>query len=182
AMQLIGFALVVAGTAVLAGEGKAKNRLGGAALGLGILAAALFGVSHVAAKYIYLIHPFGSGLVWRGLGGAAAALFLFLIPVNRRRIIAELTDKEVKTEGLFLLGQAFGGAGFLLINYALSLGSATLVNALSGVQYAFLFLATIALSRLAPKIVQEPFSKHEIVMKGLGILGVMVGLATIFFA
>lgn len=178
--QLAGFALVVLGTAVLAEEGNVKHRLAAHAIVLGLLAAALFGVSHVAAKYLYTIHPFASGLVWRGIASIAAAFFLFLIPVNRRRIVAEVSDKEVKTEGVFLLGQGFAGAGFLLFNYALSLGSATLVNALSGVQYAFLFLATIALSRLAPKVAKEPLGRRELAMKSVGIALVAAGLAALF--
>jgi drug/metabolite transporter (DMT)-like permease len=178
--QLVGFALVVVGIAVLAEEGNAKHRLGGRAVALGLLAAVLFAASHVAAKYLYTIHPFASGLMWRGIASIAAALLLFLIPANRRRIIAELTDNEVKTEGVFLLGQGFAGAGFLLFNYALSLGPVTLVNALSGVQYAFLFLATIALSHLAPKVVKEPLAPRELRLKGIGIAVVAIGLAVIF--
>lgn len=180
AAQLVGFALVVLGTAILAEEGNAKHRLATHAIVLGLLAAVLFGVSHVAAKYLYTVHPFASGLVWRGIASITAAFFLFLIPVNRRRIVAEVTDKEVRTEGVFLLGQGFAGAGFLLFNYALSLGSATLVNALAGVQYAFLFLATIVLSRLAPKVVKEPLARRELVMKSVGIVLVAAGLATLF--
>ncbi|MFH0806372.1 MAG: DMT family transporter [Candidatus Brennerbacteria bacterium] len=179
-IQLVGFALVVIGTAVLAEEGNIEHRLGGHAVMLGVLAAVLFAVSHVAVKYVYLIHPFGSGLVWRGLGGAAAALFLFLIPVNRRRILAEIGDKEVKTEGIVILGQGFAATGFLLFNYALSLGPVSLVNALSGVQYAFLFLATIVLSRVAPNVMKEPLPLHEIWMKSIGIAVVAIGLVAIF--
>lgn len=178
--QLVGFALVVIGTGILAEEGDAKNRLGSRVIMLGLLAAFLFAASHVAVKYVYLIHPFGSGLVWRGFGGVAAALLLFLIPVNRRRIIAEIKNPEVETGAVFFLGQGFAATGFLLFNYALSLGPVSLVNALSGVQYAFLFLATIILSRVAPNIAKEPHTHHELKLKGAGIAVVAVGLAVIF--
>lgn len=177
--QLIGFALVVIGTAILAEEGK-RGRLAPSVLTLGLLAAALFAASHVAAKYLYTIHPFGSGLVWRGLAGVAAALVLFFIPINRRRIIGEIKDPAVETGGIFFLGQTFAAGGFLLLNYAFSLGSVTLVNALSGVQYIFLFLATLILSRLAPQVVKEPHTPREITMKGIGIAVVALGLAALF--
>lgn len=178
--QLIGFAIVVLGTGVLAEEGNAARRLGTRTIALGLLAAALFAASHVAIKYVYLVHPFASGLVWRGFGGLLAAFLLFLVPVNRRRIVAELTNKEVKAEGVFLLGQGFAGAGFLLLNYAFSLGPVSLVNAVSGVQYAFLFLATIVLSHLAPGVVKEPLTRRELTLKGFGIALVAAGLAVIF--
>lgn len=180
--QLAGFALVIAGTALLAEEGNAARRLEFRAIALGFFAAALFAASHVAAKYVYLVHPFASGLVWRGFGGFLAALVIFLIPTNRRRIVAELTDREVKTEGVVLLSQGFSGAGFLLFNYALSLGPVTLVNALSGVQYVFLFLATVVLSRLAPGIVRESRSRRELTFKSIGIAMVALGIAIIFIA
>jgi len=179
-VQLAGLGLVVAGITILAEEGDSTRRLGPRTVLLGLLAAALFAASHVAVKYVYLVQPFASGLVWRGFGGLLAALLLFLVPVNRRRIVAELTDNERKTEGVFLLGQGFAGAGFLLLNYAFSLGPVTLVNALSGVQYAVLFLGTIIISRFAPRVVREPLTKRELSMKSAGIAVIAAGIAAVF--
>lgn len=179
ASQLAGFALVVAGTAVLAEEGT-KGRLAAAAVWFGVGAALLFAVSNVAVKFVYLSHPFASGLVWRGLGGVAAALLLFLIPINHRRIIREIKDPAVETGKVFFLGQGFAAVGFLLVNYAFSLGPVSLVNALSGVQYAFLFLATLFFSRFAPKVAKESLAPREVIVKGAGIVCVGAGLAVMF--
>ncbi|MDP3974844.1 MAG: EamA family transporter [Candidatus Jorgensenbacteria bacterium] len=179
-IQLVGFALVVIGTAVLAEEGNVHRRLAPKAVALGVLAASLFAASHVAVKYVYLVHPFASGLVWRGLGGVAAALILFLIPLNRRRIVAEIRNPEVETGAVFFLGQGFAVTGFLLLNYAFSLGPVSLVNALSGVQYVFLFLAMLILSRFAPRVVKEPQTKREVAVKGIGIVVIGAGLAALF--
>ncbi len=179
-LQLVGFILVMLGTAVLAEEGNARTRLGMHTILLGVFSATLFGAAHVAAKYLYTIHPFGSGIVWRGIASIVVAFLIFVIPMNRRRIVAELTDKETKTEGIVLLGQAMGGTGFLLFNYALSLGPATLVNALAGVQYGILFLGTLVLSRMAPRVIREAHSRREIAMKSAGLLVVAGGLAVIF--
>ncbi|MBI2278623.1 MAG: EamA family transporter [Candidatus Brennerbacteria bacterium] len=178
--QLIGFALVMLGTAVLAEEGNPRRRLRSKAVMFAALAALLFAISSVAAKYLYTAHPFGSGLVWRGFAGVAAALVLFFIPGNRRRIFAEIRNPEVETGGVFFLAQGFAVTGFFLINYALSLGPASLVNALSGVQYGVLFLATILLSRIVPSVVRESHARRELVLKGIGTALVAIGLAAIF--
>lgn len=180
ALQIGGFAFVVLGTAVLAEEGSTRRRLGPRAIGFGSLAAILFAVSTIAMKYVYTIHPFGSGLVWRGLGGVAAALALFFIPVNRRRIISEIRNPEVETGGVFFLGQGFALAGFLLVNYAFSLGPVSLVQALAGVQYTALFFGTVLLSYVAPRVMREPHTRREVAIKSGGIAVIAVGLSFLF--
>lgn len=177
-VQAGGFVLVLLGTFLLAGEGSGHLKISTA--GIAVAAALFFAASHVATKYLYLIHPFASGLVWRGLGGVAAALILFFIPVNRRRIIHEIRDPNVETGKVFFLGQGLAGVAYLLLNYALALGPVSLVNALAGVQYAFLFLMVLGFSRFAPSIVKESLAPRVVTVKSVGIVVMCVGLAALF--
>ena len=81
-----------------------------------------------------------------------------------------------KNKILVFVNQGFGSAGFMLQNYAIFLGSVTLVNALQGFQYAFLLLISTVLAIMSPKLLKETFSWRIVVQKGLAIIVVGVGI------
>lgn len=147
-------------------------------------AAFLFGVSHVLSKLVYNNTEFFNGFIWTRLGGLVAILILLLFPQNLKLIKENLKKssekkqaKKTKKDGLrFLIGQACGGGGMILLQYAIFLGSVSLINALQGVQYVFVFLIAVFLTAFYPKFLKEKFS-HEIFMqKGIAVLIIFFGL------
>ena len=72
--------------------------------------------------------------------------------------------------------RAVAGFAFILVNYAIKLGSVTLVNALKGIEYAAVFVLTLLLSRFLPTIIKEFPSRKLIAAKSLGIAGITIGL------
>ncbi|MFH1161929.1 MAG: EamA family transporter [Candidatus Jorgensenbacteria bacterium] len=179
AAQLVGLALVVLGTFFLAREGSG-GRMTARLVMEGSVAALLFAASHVAAKFVYLHHPFLSGLVWRGIGGILGALLLLAFSSNRRNIREALSHPVLSTGALFFVGQALAAVSFFLVNYAFSLGPVTLVNALTGIQYAFLFAAVYTLSRFFPQVLHESHTPRTVAAKVVGILLVSGGIAALF--
>jgi uncharacterized membrane protein len=81
-----------------------------------------------------------------------------------------------KASGGVFLNKIFGAVGALLISFALSRGPATLVNALQGLQYAFVFILAIILYIFLPGVVKENFQKKAVVQKVAGMILVSVGL------
>ena len=75
-----------------------------------------------------------------------------------------------------LLNKILGAIGALLISFALSRGPATLVNALQGLQYAFVFILAAILYIFLPGVVRENFGKKAIIQKVSGMILVSVGL------
>jgi len=73
--------------------------------------------------------------------------------------------------------KALGVVGVILIQLAIALGSVTLVNALIGAQYALMFLIIYLLTKLAPRIFKETFSRSEIAMQTVAIVLVIIGSA-----
>ena len=71
------------------------------------------------------------------------------------------------------------GFGSLFVSLAVALGSASLVNALQGAQYVFLFLMTILLARKWPEILREKITGAIIAQKFAAIALICVGLALI---
>lgn len=77
----------------------------------------------------------------------------------------------------FLGNKALAAGAFLLQNYAISLGSVTIVNALQGVQYLFLFALAIVISRRAPHLFHEELDRAALLQRLVGIVSVVLGLA-----
>jgi hypothetical protein len=80
----------------------------------------------------------------------------------------------------FLANQVFGSGGAFLQNFAISLGSATLVGALQGVEFAFLLMMTILLARYLPQL-REDFSRQVAIQKVLATIIVAMGLVILAF-
>ena len=78
-----------------------------------------------------------------------------------------------KTGILFLFGQGLGGAQQLLLTFSISLASLALVNSLAGIQYVFLFIFTLFLSKKFPQIFGEKYSLIMLLSKitGIGLIG-----------
>lgn len=146
--------------------------------------AILFGMSHTLSKYVYSQTEFLTGFVWTRLGSLLAIVLLILIPKNWQAIKQNLkkssskkNQKQTKKTGFrFLVGQACGGAAMLLLQYAIFLGSVTLVNALLGLQYAFVFLIVLMTTLFFPKFLKEKFTKELFWQKVIAVILIFIGL------
>ena len=77
---------------------------------------------------------------------------------------------------LFLAVRLLAVAAFILLNYAISLGSVALINALQGAQYVFLIFIILALSEQYPRILREELSHRILLQKFIGVALIAVGL------
>ncbi len=181
--QIIGFVLVVLGGFIVAHDQPWQKRtwrmevkiFWGAAL-----AAVLFGASQVLMKFVFDNGPFLNGFIWRGFGAVVGAALLLLPARPRQRIIGSLHHPSIKTDSIFVVGQIAALASFVLVNYAFSLGPVSLVNALSGVQYAFLFGFIVFLSKRHPAILEEPLQPAVVRQKIWSIVLITAGVFALF--
>ena len=108
--------------------------------------------------------------------------FLFLFG---KEILAEVFKKKEavarkKTTVVFLLNQGAGAGGNILQNWAIALAPlayVAFINALQGVQYAFLLILTIFFSLKLPRLFKEEISREIIFQKIIAILIIGGGLA-----
>lgn len=175
AIQLLAFGLLVSG-AILISLKKDPGGWHPKALAVGSVAALLFALSLTLTKFIFDQTNFVSGLIWTRLGFLTASLS-FLIPKKSRQYIFEAPRETSGGNKLLYYGTRLtGGLGGLLQNYAISLGSVTIVNALQGTQYGILLISTIALSKYYPKILRERVSGPILVQKIAAIILIAWGL------
>jgi len=178
--EILAFAALVSGGVLITLEHKGKGSARGYAYA--VIAAFVFAVSFVITKQVYLEQSFISGFVWSRLGGFLMALSFLLIPSARYGIFHQPKQKGTgATAALFFTGQAAGALGFVLVNYAISLASVSLVNAMQGAQYAFLLVMVILLSKKFPKVLSERLTGAALTQKVVAIILISVGIGLIAF-
>ncbi|MCX6797695.1 MAG: EamA family transporter [Candidatus Falkowbacteria bacterium] len=151
---------------------------GSGGLWLALFSALAYSLYFLSSKYSYSFQSFASAFIWSRLGAAIFVSFFLLVRRNRREIIASFTSghSQKRNKGLVFLNQSLGATGFIFQNYAIFLGSVALVNALQGVQYAFLLVISAGLALLAPKLLRETFSWPIVLQKTLAVILVFSGL------
>lgn len=146
-------------------------------LGISIFSAFAFGIYYVLLKHVYNQGSFVSGFVWTRIGSFLAT-FLFLIPrSNRKQIFSGTKTLKLNSGILVLFNKGISGVAFALLNYAISLGSVTLTNAMQGIQYVFLLVIVAFLSKKYPKILEEGVGKKVITQKIFAVILIGIGLA-----
>lgn len=174
--QVIAFVLVLLGGLLITIRWQKASRQQVKLFFLSLLSALLFALSFVLSKYIFDSTDFISGFIWIRVGSFLGAVVLLLWAVNRKAIFG-----NVKTAGrtvglIFILGQVAGALSFIMINWAMAMGSVTLVNALQGLQYVFLFIIVLLLAKRYPEWLKENTRGLVLVQKIIAILLISGGL------
>ncbi len=185
-VQIWGIVILVFASFLLSFE-KSRN---GSGFHMGfvwaILAGIFFAISHVSAKYLYDIYPFLTGFVWTRFTTGFVGLICLAYP-SVRRVFKKKQKTEKKQKkipyakkhalGIVVANKAIGVVAVILLQYAIAIGSVTLVNAMSGLQYVLMFLLIFILTKLAPKVFKEYFTKRELLMQTIAIILVVIGSA-----
>ncbi len=182
--EIWGVGILVGGLVVLTLP-EWRGRVGKQELVSETISAGLFAVSYILLRQAYLGDNFLTVFTWSRLILIPMGVLLVAIPYSRQIVFAKhrgAVELWRKHGGLFLLGQAAGGASELLLTFSVSLANPALVNSLQGVQYAFLFIIGLILGKKYPKIYQERLSQKTIVGKILGVLLIAFGLYVLAFS
>jgi len=187
AYKLLAIFILIIGSLLVSFEKSAQHNGLHMGMLLGVFSSLLFAISHVAAKYSYDAYGFYSGFVWtRGFLGVFG--ILLLLSPSVRKIFTEkkkeenAAKKEKNQTFLVWWDKILGVAAVVLIQYAIAIGSVTLVNALAGAQYAILIILVAVLSKFFPKLFREEYTKMEIVQESIAVILIGGGLALMLFS
>ncbi|MDD5043383.1 MAG: DMT family transporter [Patescibacteria group bacterium] len=180
--QIAAFLLLVLGGIFISidptGRGK-SGQSGGVILALS--AGIFFALFYILTKYIFNNLSFVDGFIWPRLGSFIAALFLLFDVETRKNLFSGGQEMTAKVYLIFLGGQILGALSFVFINYAISLASVTLVNALQGAQYAFVFILALLLMSRFTNLLKEQMAPRVILQRVIAIVIIGVGIAIINF-
>jgi len=176
--QFYAFILILLGTFLIALEFTKKHDIKiRKVIWLALPSALFFGISYVLTKDVYNHQPFISGFVWTRLGAFILILLPLLFSKNRQDLFHPKKDRNLKkTTGKFLFGQTCGGTSAVILQYAISIASVSLVQALQGTQYVFVFIMVLITTFYFPKFLREHITKQIIIQKVIAILLISVGV------
>ncbi len=173
-----GFIAILLGTVLISRQKQTNKSRAGYILAL--IATILFALSYVLSKYLYDHQDFTTVFVTARLGTFIGAFAFLFIAKNRQDIFHEIKQPEKQSTSLFIFGQVCGALSFILVNYAISISqSVAIINALRGLEYVFLLIIILVLSRKFPKILEEKMTKKVLIQKAAATALIIGGLVLI---
>ena len=144
-----------------------------------ILAGLFFGLSMVLLKWAFNYSDFVNGIFWTRTGFVGLALIMLVFPQARREISNSLKNAPRSSLFMFILNKIVAGVGFLTLYYAIQLGNVSLVNALLGVQFFFIFILVFIFGKIFPNVA-ENITRKILIEKLLGIVFIGFGFLMLF--
>lgn len=151
---------------------------------MSVLSGFLLAVTYTIFKRLYSGDNFINVFIWTRLGFVAGAGSLLIISSWRKAILNSLLNigrikgEHVKSSSLFVLAKVLGGVGSILVQYAMALGSITVVNAMIALEYIFIFIIGISLSQLG--VFQEEKDWRVIFQKILAMAVIAGGVYLVY--
>ena len=145
-----------------------------------LLAGLSFGIMAFTTKIILLHTVFLDGFFWTRAMNVVVALLLLTIPHFRKTIFKGYRGSSHGTRWLVVSNKALNGVATALTLLAISLGSVSIVQALTGLQFVFLVLFAYLFSSSFPKMLKGEFEKKGRTQKFIGIGCIVVGLVFLF--
>lgn len=173
--HLPAIALLVAGTAVISHFHFTHH-----ALRSTLLAGFFFGAAAFTAKLVFLEVSFIDGFFWTRSMNVVIALGFFAVPALRAAILHGGRSASGGTKSLLIGNKIIGGIAGVLTALAISLGSVSIVNALGGLQFVFLFVLAILFAKHMPLFGDKKLGSHGGWHTATGVTLISLGLATLF--
>lgn len=171
----IGFVFLIVGTLTLS-----FFRFGIPTLLLSISSGVLFGAHFVGLEILFEHTHFDNAFFWSRMGIVSVALLLLLTPFLRRRLAIKSRSAR-RRAGTFIIGnKILAGFASLLLLKAIELGDVSIVQALGGLQFAFLLGLTTVFGWTLPKVCAETRSPYQLIQKTIGVTLIIIGFITLF--
>ncbi len=138
-----------------------------------VLAGILMGLSIVLLKWVFNSSDFINGIFWTRIGFIGSALAVLISQSARKEIYSSLHNAPRSSLFLFVLNKIIAGTGFIVFYLAISLGNVSLISALLGVQFVFIFVLALIFRQKIPGVSEN--------VKGKILLGKFIGIALIGF-
>src|SRR3989344_5410456 len=167
--------LLVAGTALISSFHFRRHALRDA-----LLSGVLFGISILMAKLVYLQTDFIDGFFWTRTMSIIAAGALLLVPAWRIAILRGGKHSSSGAKALVISNKVLAGIAGVMTALAVSMGSVSIVNALAGLQFVFLFFFAYLFAEKMPLTAKAKTGSHGGWQTALGVSLIVLGLAIIY--
>lgn len=181
-IQILAFVFLVLGGILVFFKRRNNFRLDLRSVFLTIGSALGIAIGLVLAGEIFKLQGFFSGFFWISIGYLFASLIIFIWPGQKQKILVISAYAEKRSAFLFFSDKSFSILGSGLTKYAISLVSATLVNAFEGLRQFFVLVLAMAISFWRPDILKEELEGIVLWQKVIAAILVGIGLVLIVFS
>lgn len=143
-----------------------------------VISGVFFALHFIALKYLFGVTHFDNAFFWSRMGIVIAAVLIFL---PRWTYCTDCYVRTQRRSNALIIGNKIlaGIAGFMLLK-AIDLSDVALVQALGGLQFAFLLLLSITIGRFLPKECGENVVGRNKFQKTIAITLLVVGFFFLF--
>ena len=167
--------LLIAGTALISHFHFTRR-----ALLYTFISGTMFGATVFFTKLVFLDTQFWNGFFWTRMLAVIVALALLLLPVIRSAVFKGGKRSSSGAKALVVSNKMLGGAAAIVTALAINLGSASIVNALAGLQFVFLFLFAYLFATYMPKLRDGRTHGHGGWQTGAGVSLIVIGFALLY--
>ncbi|EKD56586.1 MAG: putative membrane protein, DUF6 family [uncultured bacterium] len=139
-----------------------------------ILFAITVSASAVMMKYIFGQANFWQCMIWIVIGEIITSIIISILFKKSLFKIFNLT--ALKGKILVIFNEILSSSALIIYSLALTLGSVTLIGALSTSNPIFVFLMALLMSIFVPKILKEEIDKNTIILKIFAIIIMGAGI------
>jgi uncharacterized membrane protein len=144
-----------------------------------LVASTAFGMVDVLQKIVFNNSNFVTGYVCFTMGTFAGSLALLIPPSWRKQIFERSKTAPPKRKVSYMVNRFLAGVGSFLVVFAISRANPAIVEAISGVRYAVIFIGALAITYIRPAWLKEDFSGRVLAAKLTATGLVVAGLALI---
>jgi len=145
-----------------------------------VLSGILFGASAILLKKLFGHTDFANGFFWSRIGNVVGGFLLLTWPDCRKAVFHASRASNHKTTFLIILNRALGGVAFLGTLYAIRIGSVSIVNSLSSLQFLFIFLFIFLLRNKMKALFEHEFRPGHVLHKLLATVFIILGFLVLF--
>ena len=177
--DFIGFIFLFVAGLLVSYRRENKSFKIGKAFYLMLLSGFFIGIAYVAAKHIFNVTDFWSGVLWLRATDFVALAVLFA-PSIRKDFFQTFKSMKSSVKGLLGFKMIIDFSAFIISDIAILLGPVALVSALASASApVFVFALVLMASVYFPNTVKEKVDRNAILIKILAILMIMAGIVFI---
>lgn len=183
ALQMLAFIFLVAGGVIISfRQHRKRGLLSLKNLPLTLLSAFGMALGLTLAEATFRLQGFLNGLIWMTGGYFFSSVILLLLPGQREKIFSVENYPEKINVVLFFSEKLIGASGLILIKFAISLISVTLVNAFEGLKQFFVLILASIISLWRPDILKEELRGVVLWQKLIAAVLVFAGIFLLIYS
>lgn len=172
----IGFGFLTFGTLLIS-----KLRFDKKTILLTLLGGFGFALYGIFLKEILIKNSFDTGFFWISIMVTLLSLGLLFSKKIRETFHSQRKEKHIKVTGIIvLLNKILAGIAGVLLIKAIEIGEVSLVSALGGLQFVFLFFLAIVIGPLTPFDFGENITRKDLYSKLIAISIIVIGFILLF--